>query len=110
MVTKVIHEITEVELPSYNASHGWTSDGQRFRFLTNFNNYEKSIYEEAIRTFTGQGHFGITNEAYGFDEDEGRHWKLYDYWALYARDYGDSAGEIFNHFDAVRKLALKDCV
>lgn len=100
---KVVHEIVDCELPSYDHQHGFLVDGTAMVFITNFADWQEPAYREAAETFEGELSFGIGNTAYGFDEDEGRHWVLGTHKAFYATGFGDDLNKFWEHFRAIDK-------
>ncbi|EKD89686.1 MAG: hypothetical protein ACD_33C00005G0001, partial [uncultured bacterium] len=86
---KPVYKIVDPDQPSYNQQYGYTVDNQDVLFMTNFNSNLEHIYREAIRTYKGSGIFGICNEAFFFDEDEGISGLLSGHKALYMSRYGN---------------------
>jgi hypothetical protein len=104
---KTVHKITHVDRPSYDLQYGYCEDGLCFRFIGNHPKEKTEMYKLAIKTFDGQGEFGISEEAFGFNEDSGVDLELPSHHALYAvglDDNGAGSGPFFEHLAEVEKV------
>ena len=98
-----IHEITNVERPSYDKTYGMSkSTRDWFGHITNFDARELDNYRRAIATFKGPGEFGISNEAYGFDEDIGQSWALNNVHGFFTQGVEDTAA-FFKHLKSIKQ-------
>jgi hypothetical protein len=99
----VVNNIVDAQNGGYDQGHGYGELSKEcFGFLTNFPIHELAKWKKAIRTFKGEGNFGIAREAFGFNEDTGCGWKNNNSYGFYANSYGEDMMPFWNHFDTVK--------
>jgi hypothetical protein len=101
---KIMHNVVDIDRPSYDTQYGRTADGTSFHLLTNFSQSQLSLYMKAVETWEGPQEFGLSSEAWGFDEDEGLAFRT-DGFGFYVRNTGGEGMDAFwRHFDKLNNL------
>ena len=99
----IAHNVVDVEDGGYERGTGRIEGtGVWLTFFTNFPEWELAKWKKAIRTFKGQGFFGIAREAWGFNEEEGYSYKNHSSFGFYAGEYGETLSEFWRHFETVK--------
>lgn len=101
---KKVHVVVNVNPGEYECGSGTTKDGMSFRHITNFSSWQLEHYTNAVETFTGAGEFGVSEKAFGFDDEQGNVYRLSsDSKGFYATDFGFDLSGFWNHFHTIEQ-------
>jgi hypothetical protein len=82
----------------YETSFGYTDDGRCFNLITNMDVREREKLTQVIESFEGEGEFGISEKAFGYNEDTGETVLLLNTVGLHATDYGYDLDSFWKHY------------